>query len=84
MQLIDRLKERLIVPEPTERLSPNGIDRERRRRIVLKMADPATKNRQQVITFARKVMCASTASPNSWITAISLRSPRSISRNFFP
>lgn len=56
MQLIDRLKERLIVPEPTERLSPNGIDRERRRRIVLKMADPATKNRQQVITFARKVM----------------------------
>lgn len=56
MQLIDRLKERLIVPEPTERLSPNGIDRERRRRIVLKMADPTTKNRHQVITFARKVM----------------------------
>lgn len=56
MQLIDRLKERLIVPEPSERVSPNGIDRERRRRIVLKMADPATKHRHEVNVFVRKVM----------------------------
>ena len=56
MQLIDRLKERLTVPEPAERVSPNGIDRERRRHIVLKMADPNTKGRHQVITFVRKVM----------------------------
>lgn len=45
MQLKDRLKERIVVPEPTERVSPNGIDRERRRRIVLKMADPNSKGR---------------------------------------
>lgn len=56
MQLIDRLKERLTVPEPTERVSPNGIDRERRRRIVLKMADPLAHNRQAVQTFVRKVV----------------------------
>ena len=56
MQLIDRLKERLIVPEPTERVSPNGIDCERRRRIVLKMADPNARGRHRVQTFVRKVM----------------------------
>ena len=56
MQLCDRLKERLAVPEPTERVSPNGIDRQRRRRLVTKMADPTAHNRQAVLTFVRKVM----------------------------
>lgn len=56
MQVLDRLKERITVPEPAERVSPNGIDRDRRRAIVMAMASPDARNRHQVITFVRKVM----------------------------